>query len=201
MIGNFRSCHEKIIHDFNHCGGGLKAVPNTDDKKLCFVQEEGVGTADNQCVVLVSVAYCCYATGLSFISNRQRRKEVTFFVCFGIGGDCIEPTPPAPEEQGIPLPTWAILLFNSSSFIVNDWADHCAAGPAGNFQSKVLFETKESEEREKPPACIQGFQASKSSSILLVSFYLANRQIITQCISLDAVWRTYCERRLEVQRS
>ncbi len=36
--------------------------------------------------------------GLSFISNRQRRKEGTFCAS-GLAG--IEPTPPAPEEQGM----------------------------------------------------------------------------------------------------
>ncbi len=36
--------------------------------------------------------------GLSFISNRQRRKERTFCAS-GLAG--IEPTPPAPEEQGM----------------------------------------------------------------------------------------------------
>ena len=37
--------------------------------------------------------------GLSFISNRQRRKEGTFSASELAG---IEPTPPAPEEQGMP---------------------------------------------------------------------------------------------------
>jgi hypothetical protein len=36
--------------------------------------------------------------GLSFISNRQRRNEGTFCAS-GLAG--IEPTPPAPEEQGM----------------------------------------------------------------------------------------------------
>ncbi len=36
--------------------------------------------------------------GLSFISNRQRRKEGTICAS-GLAG--IEPTPPAPEEQGM----------------------------------------------------------------------------------------------------
>jgi hypothetical protein len=36
--------------------------------------------------------------GLSFISNRQRRKEGTFGASELAG---IEPTPPAPEEQGM----------------------------------------------------------------------------------------------------
>jgi hypothetical protein len=36
--------------------------------------------------------------------------------------------------------------LNKSSFIVVEEADHCAAGLAGNLQSKALFETKESEE-------------------------------------------------------
>ncbi len=36
--------------------------------------------------------------GLSFISNRQRRKEGTYCAS-GLAG--IEPTPPAPEEQGM----------------------------------------------------------------------------------------------------
>jgi hypothetical protein len=36
--------------------------------------------------------------GLSFISNRQRRKEGT---CCASGLAGIEPTPPAPEEQGM----------------------------------------------------------------------------------------------------
>jgi hypothetical protein len=41
--------------------------------------------------------------GLSFISNRQRRKEGTFCAS-GLAG--IEPTPPAPVEQGMrPSPT------------------------------------------------------------------------------------------------
>ncbi len=43
--------------------------------------------------------------GLSFISNRQRRKEGTFCAS-GLAG--IEPTPPAPVEQGMrPSPTTA----------------------------------------------------------------------------------------------
>jgi hypothetical protein len=37
--------------------------------------------------------------GLSFISNRQRRKEGTFCASELAG---IEPTPPAPEEQAKP---------------------------------------------------------------------------------------------------
>jgi hypothetical protein len=37
--------------------------------------------------------------GLSFISNRQRRKEGTFCASELAG---IEPTPSAPEEQGTP---------------------------------------------------------------------------------------------------
>ncbi len=36
--------------------------------------------------------------GLSFISNRQRQKEGTYCAS-GLAG--IEPTPPAPEEQGM----------------------------------------------------------------------------------------------------
>jgi hypothetical protein len=36
--------------------------------------------------------------GLSIISNRQRRKEGTFCASELAG---IEPTPPAPEEQGM----------------------------------------------------------------------------------------------------
>ncbi len=37
--------------------------------------------------------------GLSFISNRQRRKEGTFCAS-GLAG--IEPTPPDPMERGMP---------------------------------------------------------------------------------------------------
>jgi hypothetical protein len=40
-----------------------------------------------------------YHKGLSFISNRQRRKEGTFCASELSG---IEPTPPAPNEQGMP---------------------------------------------------------------------------------------------------
>ncbi len=46
--------------------------------------------------------------GLSFISNRQRRKEGTFCAS-GLAG--IEPTPPAPVEQGMrPSPTRLTIL-------------------------------------------------------------------------------------------
>ncbi len=38
--------------------------------------------------------------GLSFISNRQPRKEV---MCYASELAGVEPTPPAPEEQGMPL--------------------------------------------------------------------------------------------------
>ncbi len=41
---------------------------------------------------------CLLSKGLSFISNRQRRKEGTFCASELAG---IEPTPPAPEEQGM----------------------------------------------------------------------------------------------------
>ncbi len=40
-----------------------------------------------------------YSKKLSFISNRQRRKEGTFCASELVW---IEPTPPAPEEQGMP---------------------------------------------------------------------------------------------------
>jgi hypothetical protein len=54
------------------------------------------------------IFFCWYSEkkkGLSFISNRQRRKEGTFCASELAG---IEPTPPAPEEQGIILGMRAI---------------------------------------------------------------------------------------------
>ncbi len=44
------------------------------------------------------IAKFYWIKGLSFISNRQRRKEGTFCASQLAG---IEPTPPAPEEQDI----------------------------------------------------------------------------------------------------
>ena len=52
---------------------------------------------------MTTAAWIMIKKGLSFISNRQRRKEGTFCASELAG---IEPTPPAPEEQGMPaLPT------------------------------------------------------------------------------------------------
>jgi hypothetical protein len=57
---------------------------------------------------------CFFKKGLSFISNRQRRKrrkEGTFCASELAG---IEPTPPAPEEQGMPAFTKTLYISTPS---------------------------------------------------------------------------------------